>query len=1066
VGTGGSRARGARRRRWLGLLAALGLLAVVVPAVLAATPNRIAPGQRVDAKVLLISADGTEAGFGAWKAQLAREGVPYDTFVAYSGANKLATLTDDKLADYGANRARYSAVILATGDLVHNVAAPGGQASFLTALTDAEWSALAKFERTFGIRQLSDFTAPGPAHGLTTVATGPQDGIVGTLTTAGKAAFPYLKGPVPIANDDPIAAEAFGYQATPVNAQNWQTLVAGPNNTAYLGIYTHPDDGREEMVVTVASNENQVHAQLLRHGELNWVTRGVFLGYQRNYLELQVDDLFLGDDAWDPATHTTNYDPLRASRMTPGDVAQAVTWSKSHGVRLDFAFNGGGSEQYKADNPVLSDPLADAFANPATRGAFGWINHTYEHPNLDCSTASFINRQIALNVAWGQQRSLPLAPTELVTGEHSGLANSRPGNPGTIDPPSFSDVTPTTGGTLAAGSYEYAVTAQSAAGETTGSTTIVPVPATGRVTATFNAVCHAVAYNLYRRLGTGAWSRVGTLAGTPNAATDNGTAPVDLSITDTGAAAPAAAPPAANNATLAPYGQNPNFLAGLGSVAYLATDASKSYPTNPAVVTGAQYPAGATFTEGTPGSGGFQAVPRYPSNVYYNASKQGQQLDEYNWIYVLPANGGGCVPITGVTTCRTTPATWTEYVTSENSIMFRHVMGNDPRPHYMHQSNLADWDPNKAETDPTQGGILYPMIDGLLGRYETYFDRASEPLVQLTTTQIAATLAQQNTWAANLAAGRVSAWLQNGELHVKNNAAAAIDVPLTGTTVGELYGGQRSGWTSIAGGAERVFAPNDPANTARPDVSGSARVGGTLTATKGSWSGTPTIEYAYQWQRCDANGANCANIAGATATTYQIAAGDDGARLRVVVSAGNWISSVSQAASPATSRVGEVAAPGANANPGANGGGGAGTDGGANSNGGANGTAGNSSGGASARLSLTKVTMSPRRFAVAHKRKRRGTRLDGSRITWKLNRAATVQLVFQRLDGSPKHRRWVRVGTMRRAAKKGTGVVRFTGRLGKRGTPLRPRSYRLVAMATTGRDKTSNKHVTFRVVNG
>ena len=42
---------------------------------------------------------------------------------------------------------------------------------------------------------------------------------------------------------------------------------------------------------------------------LNWVTRGVFLGYQRNYLELQVDDLFLGDDAWDPATHTTDYDP-------------------------------------------------------------------------------------------------------------------------------------------------------------------------------------------------------------------------------------------------------------------------------------------------------------------------------------------------------------------------------------------------------------------------------------------------------------------------------------------------------------------------------------------------------------------------------------------------------------------------------------------------------------------------------------------------------------------------------------------------------------------------------------
>jgi hypothetical protein len=38
--------------------------------------------QRIDIKVLLVSADGTEPGFGAWKAELQREGVPYSTFVA------------------------------------------------------------------------------------------------------------------------------------------------------------------------------------------------------------------------------------------------------------------------------------------------------------------------------------------------------------------------------------------------------------------------------------------------------------------------------------------------------------------------------------------------------------------------------------------------------------------------------------------------------------------------------------------------------------------------------------------------------------------------------------------------------------------------------------------------------------------------------------------------------------------------------------------------------------------------------------------------------------------------
>ena len=44
---------------------ALAALAVVVPAVLAATPVRVLPTQRIDVKVLLVSADGTEPGFGA-----------------------------------------------------------------------------------------------------------------------------------------------------------------------------------------------------------------------------------------------------------------------------------------------------------------------------------------------------------------------------------------------------------------------------------------------------------------------------------------------------------------------------------------------------------------------------------------------------------------------------------------------------------------------------------------------------------------------------------------------------------------------------------------------------------------------------------------------------------------------------------------------------------------------------------------------------------------------------------------------------------------------------------------
>ena len=417
---------------------------LATPLVSAAAPNEIAAGQRIEMKVLLLSADGTEPGFGAWKAQLDREGVPYDTFVAYNGDNRAQTLTDGMLADYGADRAKYQAVILASGDLGRNLTNRNQTTSYLSALSDPEWAALAKFERTFAIRQISDYTAPSPAHGLTIVNGISQDGRTGTLTAAGKQVFPYLKGPIPIADVDPnLPNEAFGYEAAPVNAADWQTLVSAPAaNSAYLGVYTHPDDGREEMVMTLASNQYQSHNQALRHGMLNWATRGVFLGYQRSYLELDVDDVFLGDDKWDATANVTNYDFENAIRMTAQDVTNAVAWQNRTGLRLNMVYNLGGNALYGG----ASDPLLAAFQ--ANKNQFAWINHTKDHPNLDCTTQAYTQAQLTQNQQLFNSLIGPVSPGlmdpgEAVTGEHSGLANTRPGNPGTIDPPSFDDLTTT-----------------------------------------------------------------------------------------------------------------------------------------------------------------------------------------------------------------------------------------------------------------------------------------------------------------------------------------------------------------------------------------------------------------------------------------------------------------------------------------------------------------------------------------------------------------------------------------------------------------------------------------------
>jgi len=59
--------------------------------------------------------------------------------------------------------------------------------------------------------------------------------------------------------------------------------------------------------------------------------------------------------------------------------------------------------------------------------------------------------------------------------------------------------------------------------------------------------------------------------------------------------------------------------------------------------------------------------------------------------------------------------------------------------------------------------------------------------------------------------------------------------------------------------------------------------GGTLTASDGTWSGTPA--FGHSWLRCGEDGAGCAAIENATAASYKPAAGDVGHRLRVRVTA-------------------------------------------------------------------------------------------------------------------------------------------------------------------------------------
>ncbi|MER6997817.1 hypothetical protein [Streptomyces sp. NPDC000410] len=193
-----------------------------------------------------------------------------------------------------------------------------------------------------------------------------------------------------------------------------------------------------------------------------------------------------------------------------------------------------------------------------------------------------------------------------------------------------------------------------------------------------------------------------------------------------------------------------------------------------------------------------RTVPRHPMNVYYNTGTAAEMADEYNWIYTSKADGGsGICETNPASTCLPAPldpATGyaTHIVPQEVRTALGHVIAGDPRPHYVHQSNLAE------------ERILYPVLDRVLADYRALF-ADSTPLVNPRHREVGTELNRRAAWQQALAGGKVTAYRIGTTVTVQAPSGVAVPVTapegtrkqhLLGTTVfGTPYAGQRSAWT-------------------------------------------------------------------------------------------------------------------------------------------------------------------------------------------------------------------------------------------------------------------------------
>jgi GH25 family lysozyme M1 (1,4-beta-N-acetylmuramidase) len=99
--------------------------------------------------------------------------------------------------------------------------------------------------------------------------------------------------------------------------------------------------------------------------------------------------------------------------------------------------------------------------------------------------------------------------------------------------------------------------------------------------------------------------------------------------------------------------------------------------------------------------------------------------------------------------------------------------------------------------------------------------------------------------------------------------------------------------------AIKPYPAGSPGPSTPPTIVGTAKAGTRLAGVPGTWNGGKPLAFGYQWQTCDAAGAGCTPIPGATLETYTPTAADVGHALALTVTATSTGGSAS-ASAPAT----------------------------------------------------------------------------------------------------------------------------------------------------------------------
>ncbi|KAF4629487.1 hypothetical protein G7Y89_g8665 [Cudoniella acicularis] len=343
-------------------------------------------------------------------------------------------------------------------------------------LSDIQWQQLYAYQAAFGVRMVRLNAFPSAEFGtqslsdnsvqvdqpvsITDVSAFSTANIVSgaQMSTAGTNHYP-----AKITNSS-IAVEIAQFAAISGQAKGTAAVVNKIGN-------------REQQVWFLQfATDFSSTSNLLSHAWIHWMTRGIYLGFRRIYLNTQVDDIFL---------ETEIYKSNKNFRLVGADLDEHIAWTKDINSKMpagsnyviELGHNGNGNIEAATDtdsnnnspicNPLEGveyatqpdgfqeyikpigtgksiwptkfknytwsyectqlDPLAVWFSKKSNLNAYFHISHTFTHEEETNATYSDVFKEISWNQAWLKQQGIDagtnFSPNGIIPPSISGLHN-------------------------------------------------------------------------------------------------------------------------------------------------------------------------------------------------------------------------------------------------------------------------------------------------------------------------------------------------------------------------------------------------------------------------------------------------------------------------------------------------------------------------------------------------------------------------------------------------------------------------------------------------------------------